>query len=220
MKKKLILLISIFFISINLVYANDTVKFSSCVDGDTFKVTLDGKIYTVRMLAVDTPESVHPTKKIEYYGKESSEYTCNKVTNAKKIKLEYDQNSDKMDKYDRLLAWVFIDDVLLQEELVENGYAKLAYLYDDYKYTDSLEQKQELASIKEIGVWNETAKADYNEKNNIDTDDENTADDTKENKSYTTKEIIIIVLLLLVIIFIGDKTIKNKAKKKLKTYLK
>ena len=220
MKKKLIFLISIFFISINSVYANDVVEFSSCVDGDTFKVSIKDKIYTVRMLAVDTPESVHPTKGVEYYGKEASKYTCNKVTNAKKIELEYDTNSEKMDKYDRLLAWVFVDGVLLQEDLVENGYAKVAYLYDDYKYTDSIEQKQELASIKGIGVWNETAKTDYNEKNNIDTADKNSVDDIEENKSYTTKEIIIIIILLLVIVFVGDKTIKNKAKKKLKIYLK
>lgn len=217
MKKKLIILISIFFIGINSIYAKETVKFSSCVDGDTFKVTKSGETYTVRMLAVDTPESVHPTKGVEYYGKEASEYTCNKVTNAKKIELEYDPNSDKQDKYERLLAWVYVDDSLLQADLIENGYAKIAYLYDDYKYTNTLEKKQELASTKEIGVWNETEKKEYNEKNNIKTDDET---NTKEDESYTTKEIIIIALLLLIIVFVGDKTIKNKAKKKLKTYIK
>lgn len=47
------------------------------------------------MLAIDTPESVHPTKGVEYYGEEASNYTCNLVTNAKKIELEYDKNSDK-----------------------------------------------------------------------------------------------------------------------------
>lgn len=209
MKKKLILMISIFFIGLNSVYANEKVKFSNCVDGDTFKVLLDNKEYTVRMLAIDTPESVHPTKGIEYYGKEASEYTCNKITNAKKIELEYDDNSDKMDKYDRLLAWVYVDDILLQKDLIENGYAKLAYLYDDYKYTKELEQAQELVSAKNIGIWNEEALNEYNNKTN-----------TQEVEDYTTKEIIIILVLLLIIVFIGDKTIKNKAKKKLKTYLK
>ena len=218
MKKKLILIISIFFIGINNVYANnsDIVKFSKCVDGDTFKVLLDKKEYTVRMLAVDTPESVHPNKGIEYYGKEASNYTCNKISNAKKIKLVYDENSDKLDKYDRLLAWVFVDDDLLQQELVENGYAKVAYLYDDYKYTNTLKQKQELASAKNIGIWDDIAASNYD--GNVMKTEDNSIN--KEEKEYTTKDIIIIVILVLIVIFVGDKTIKNKAKKKLKKYIK
>lgn len=209
MAKKIIIFLITIITGINIVYAKETVKFSKCVDGDTIKIIKEEKEYTVRMLAIDTPESVHPTKGIEYYGKEASEYTCNKVTNAKKIELEYDENSDKTDKYDRLLAWVFVDGTLLQKELIEKGYAKIAYLYDDYKYTKELESAQELASVKNIGVWNEELKNKFdNEFKN------NSIKDT-----YSTKEIIIIGILLLIIIFIGDKTIKNSAKKKLKQYL-
>lgn len=229
MKKKLILLISIFFIGINSIYAKETVKFSDCVDGDTIKVLLDNKKYTIRMLAVDTPESVHPTKGVEYYGKEASDYTCNLVKNAKKLEIEYDEDSDKTDKYDRLLVWVFVDGKLLQKELISNGYAKVAYLYGDYKYTSELETAQELVSAKNIGIWNEEAKNKYNQENNIkeeydDETEENTKTKTSSsiNKSgnYTTKDIIIIGVLLLIIVFVGDKSIKNKAKKKLKNYLK
>lgn len=227
MKKKIILILSIFFIGINFTYAKETVKFSECVDGDTIKILLDNKEYTIRMLAVDTPESVHPTKDVEYYGKEASNYTCEKVTNAKKIEIEYDDNSDKMDKYDRLLVWVFVDGKLLQKDLITNGYAKVAYLYGDYKYTSELEKAQELASAKNIGIWDEEAKTKYNSENNITTeyDDENdsksstTSASITELDNYSTKEIIIIGVLLLIIIFVGDKTIKNKAKKKLKKYL-
>ena len=215
MKKRLLLMISIFFIGTNFVYAKETVKFSKCVDGDTFKGTIGKEEYTIRMLAIDTPESVHPNKQVEYYGKEASEYTCNKLQNAKKITLEYDSNSDKFDKYDRILAWVFTDGDLLQEELIEHGYAKVAYLYGDYKYTKSLEAKQELASAKGLGVWNEEAKAEFEKENN-----KNITDDmTDEVDKYTTKEIIIIVVLLLIIAFVSDKAIKKKAKKKLKKYL-
>ena len=198
MKYKILTILSIFFIALNFVYAKE-------------KVTLlDDKEYTVRMLAIDTPESVHPTKPVEYYGKEASEYTCNKVTNATKLELEYDPNSDKLDKYNRLLAWVFVDGKLLQEELVESGYAKVAYLYGDYKYTDLLEEKQELASVKNLGVWNTTAAANFSPQEATSVSDAN----------YSTSDVIIIVVLLLIIAFVGDKTIKKKAKKKLKTYLK
>ena len=217
MKNKVVIIISIFFLAINQVYAKEEVKFSKCVDGDTIKVLLDNKEYTVRMLAVDTPESVHPTKGVEYYGKEASDYTCEKITNAKKIELEYDDNSEKMDKYDRLLAWVFVDDTLLQSLLVENGYAKVAYLYDDYKYTDKLEKIQELASAKNIGIWDTEAANNYDGEV-MDTSTDSTTDTT--NKDYSTKDIIIIVILLLIIVFVGNKSIKNKAEKKLKKYLK
>ena len=225
MKKKIIILIFIFFIGLNNIYAKETVKFVDCVDGDTIKISLDNKDYTVRMLAVDTPESVHPTKPVEYYGKEASDYTCNKAKNAKKIEVEYDEASEKMDKYDRLLVWVFIDDILHQKDLVENGYAKVAYLYDDYKYTKELENVQELASANNLGIWNETAKDSYNKKNDIKEDikeknDTNNASAISNSGEYSTKDIIIIGILLLIIVFVGDKTIKNKAKKKLKSYLK
>ncbi|MBQ2872423.1 MAG: thermonuclease family protein [Bacilli bacterium] len=221
--KKIVLFISIFFISINNIYAKEVVEFYDCVDGDTIKILLNGEKHTIRMLAVDTPESVHPTKKIEYYGKEASNYTCEKVKNAKKIEIEYDENSDKIDKYDRLLVWVFVDDILLQKDLIENGYAKVAYLYDDYKYTKELESTQELASVKNIGIWDEVAKETYNKENDIKEDIEASEDNSikkEESSKYTKKEIIIIALLLLIILFVGNKTIKNKAKKKLKKYLK
>ena len=216
MKRKLIFVFIIFILPIANVYANEEVTFSKCVDGDTFKVILNEEEYTVRMLAVDTPETVHPTKGVEYYGKEASNYTCDKLTNAKKIELEYDANSDKNDKYDRLLAWVFVDDELLQELLVENGYAKVAYLYDDYKYTNLLEEKQELASAKNIGIWNTEAANNYDGEV-MDTTIEKK--DGEETNDYTKFDIVTVAILLLIIIFIGDKTIKSKAKKKLKKYL-
>ena len=225
--KKLIIFLSLFTISINNIYAKEIVEFSDCVDGDTIKVLLDGKEYTARLLAIDTPESVHPQKPVEYYGKEASDYTCNKIKNAKKLEIEYDDNSDKMDKYDRLLVWVFTDGTLLQKDLIENGYAKLAYLYDDYKYTSELEKIQELASTKNIGIWNEEAKDKYNIENNITEDikdEENTtinqSTSIKDSNDYSTKDIIIIGILLLIIVFIGDKSIKSKAKTRLKKYLK
>lgn len=231
--KKLIIFLIMFLVGIDFAYAKETVKFSKCVDGDTIKVLLDEKEYTVRMLAVDTPESVHPQKGVEYYGKEASEYTCNKVKNAKKIEIEYDEDSDKMDKYDRLLVWVFTDGKLLQKELVANGYAKVAYLYGDYKYTKELEKTQELASAKNLGIWNTEALNKYNKENNVKEDIKNDEDEnsyttpTKDLtrvinkvKSFGIKDYIVIAILLIVIIFGTTKTTKNKAKSQLKKYLK
>lgn len=190
--KRIIIMISIFFICINNIYAKETVKLSRCVDGDTFRIYIEDKEYIVRMLSIDTPESVKEGKEVEYYGKESSDYTCKKLSNAKKIELEYDEKSDKHDKYDRLLAWVFVDDKLLQEELVSKGYAKVAYLYNDYKYSNILKEKQELASAKSIGIWDITAKKEYEQNNQ----------EEPTTEKHENIEIVLVTIILLVITFI------------------
>lgn len=195
--KKLVFIIFLFLFNISNTYAQEEVVFSSCVDGDTFKIKMSDTIYTVRMLAVDTPESVHPTKKIEFYGKEASDFTCDKLKNAKKIELEYDLNSDEKDKYDRLLAWVFVDDYLLQEMLVSNGYAEVAYLYDDYKYTPLLEDKQEVAKVYKLGIWNEEEKEKWNS--------------SDKDEKITIKEILLIIFLGIIAYFY--KMLSKKIKK-------
>lgn len=195
----------ILFIMFTPVYAKEKVEFSSCTDGDTFKIIYNNEVKTVRLLAVDTPESVHPKKEVEYYGKEASDYTCNVLKKANKVELEFDENSDKLDKYDRLLAWVFIDDKLLQESLVEGGYAKVAYLYGDYKYTTKLQELQEITSSKNIGVWDEEAKENFNSNQNED--------------KITTIEIIILFVILIIIMLFGTKKQKKKILKKVKKAL-
>ena len=112
--KKVVMIFLFFCLFITNVYAERvSVKFEACVDGDTIKVILDDKKTTVRFLAIDTPETVHPTKGEQPFGKEASNYTCDKVKNAKKLEIEYDEGSTKTDKYNRALGWVFIDDTLL-----------------------------------------------------------------------------------------------------------
>lgn len=152
--KKVVMIFLFFCLFITNVYAERvSVKFEACVDGDTIKVILDDKKTTVRFLAIDTPETVHPTKGEQPFGKEASNYTCDKVKNAKKLEIEYDEGSTKTDKYNRALGWVFIDDTLLQKDLVSLGYAKVAYIYGDYKYTEDLKKEESIAKSKKLGVW-------------------------------------------------------------------
>ena len=203
------------------VFAKEQVEFSKCVDGDTFKIVMDNEIKTVRMLAIDTPESVHPTKEVEKYGKESSKYTCDLLTNAKKIELEYDNNSDKKDKYDRVLAWIWVDDILLQDELVKNGYAEVAYLYGDYKYIDTLKDHQSVAEASKIGIWDEEARKEF-DSNSSTKEDNNTNKSDSGNyidlENMSTSDIIIVIVVLVVGAILGP-TIK-KWKRKIKKYTK
>ena len=197
--KRVFLFGFMFFLGINLVYAKEKVQFVKCVDGDTFRVMIDSEEHLVRMLAIDTPELAKNENKAEYYANEASNYTCNKITNAKKIELEYDPKSDKVDKYDRVLAWVYVDGKLLQEDLIKDGYAKVAYLYADYKYTSTLQEKQELASAKEIGIWNRNAERRYED-----------GSDEEEIDEASNGIVAIIGIIILVIVFVCDKIFNRK----------
>ena len=164
MKKICLFIILLLIFNLTVFASNQKmpVSLNKCVDGDTAKFILNEKIITVRFLAIDTPESVDTSKEVEPYGKEASEYTCNKLKSAKQIYILYDENSDKKDKYNRDLAWVFIDDKLLNNEIVKNGYGKVAYLYGDYLYTNDLKESENLAKKNKLGIW-----SDYEEDNNI-----------------------------------------------------
>ena len=157
MKKILFILILFFTFTINTYAKKLEVTLDKCVDGDTAWFNLDNERIKTRFLAINTPES---TNKIEAYGKEASNYTCNMLTNAKKIEIEYDNNSDKFDKYDRHLVWVFVDDTLLQEKLLEEGLAEIKYIYGDYKYLDELKKVESTAKKNKVGMWSDS-KDDY-----------------------------------------------------------
>ena len=145
-----ILLMLFLYFSFGLVN-NDRVEVSllECIDGDTAKFLLSGKVIKVRFLGIDAPE----ISNLEY-GNMALDYTCDKLKSARNIYLEYDKNSDRYDKYNRVLAWVFVDDDNLNELLVKNGYAMVRYVYDDYLYVDNLCMAQEEAFQDKLGIWN------------------------------------------------------------------
>lgn len=182
---------------------SEEVTLSKCVDGDTAKFTMkDGSVKTARFLAVDTPESVHPTKEVEAYGKEASDYTCNLLTNAKTIKVEYDKASDKEDKYGRILVWVYADDKMVQETLLENGLAKVAYLYEDYEYTSKLQNIETIAKNKHVGIWSDyDASSDSSSvSNNMDATEDESDNQTSTNNSFFS-EILEIIKNFIVDLF-------------------
>ena len=151
-----------------IVFANtkEKVKFVKCVDGDTAKFERNNKVFILRFLAVNTPETKSPKKGVEFYGKEASNYTCNKLKEAKTIEIEYDNQSDRKDRYNRNLGWVFLDDKLLQKDLVENGYAKVDYIYGKYKYVDELKELEKKAKNSKKGLWQkENTKTNKKNKN-------------------------------------------------------
>lgn len=102
----------------------ETVEVASVVDGDTIKVYLGGERYTIRMIGIDTPESVHPdASKNTIYGQKASDYAKQNIEKGQTVYLSKDV-SDR-DKYDRLLRYVWLEkptDVNDENEIREKMY--------------------------------------------------------------------------------------------------
>lgn len=121
------------------------------VDGDTVNVRIDGKEETVRLLLVDTPETVHPTKLVQPFGPEASSFVKD-LLNGKKVQLELDIG--ERDKYGRLLAYLYVDDQMVNKLLLEKGLARVAYVFEpNTKYVDDFYDIQKQAQLQEVGIW-------------------------------------------------------------------
>lgn len=129
-------------------------KVVSVVDGDTFKIIYEGKEEKVRLIGIDTPESVHPdkSKNIEY-GTQVSNYV-KELIQKKEVRLEFDVS--QRDKYGRLLAYVYLENnEMLNEKLLKEGYAKISTYPPNVKYVEHFTKIQEESRKNKVGLWNE-----------------------------------------------------------------
>lgn len=132
------------------------VQLSKHVDGDTSKFLLDNQEITARYLLIDTPETVKLNIPIQPFGSEASNRTKELLENASVIEIMFDNGNEK-DTYDRFLVYVFVDGELIQDILVREGLARVAYVHDpSTTYLQQLEQSQEQAKEQEIGIWSIT----------------------------------------------------------------
>lgn len=123
------------------------------VDGDTLDVELAGTVERVRLIGVDTPETVKPNTPVECFGKEASAFT-RQLLGGQTVYVEDDPSQDTRDRYGRLLAYVWLADGRLANlELVAGGYA-YEYTYDQpYKYQQQFKQAQQDAQAAQRGLW-------------------------------------------------------------------
>lgn len=121
------------------------------VDGDTFVVSIGGSEEKVRLLLIDTPESVKPDTPVQPFAKEASDFTKS-MLEQNELSLEFDVS--ERDRYGRLLAYAWIGDRMLNEMLLEEGYARVAYIYPpNVKYVDRFKEIQSAAQKTGIGIW-------------------------------------------------------------------
>ena len=121
------------------------------IDGDT--LLLEKDLHRVRLQGIDTPETVKENAPVEAWGKEATQYSKSFVTQAGgQVRLEFD--GEPLDRYGRLLAFVWHDGRLLNEELVRRGLAraKLSYAFSD-ALKNRLRSAQEEAKASHRGIW-------------------------------------------------------------------
>jgi len=123
------------------------------VDGDTLDVKIAGKIERLRLIGINTPETVDPRKPVQCFGLEASK-KAKETLSGKKVILEIDPTQGDRDKYGRLLRYVFLEDgTNFNLMMINDGYA-YEYTYNiPYKYQTEFKQAQKIAEENKRGLW-------------------------------------------------------------------
>lgn len=128
------------------------VELVKTIDGDTIKIKYEGKEQNVRYLLIDTPETNHAQLGKQPFGQQAKERNT-ELMNSGKLEIEFDIG-ERVDKYGRLLAYIYIDGVSIQEKLLEEGLARVGYVYPpNTRHLDAFEKAQEKAKKAGIGIW-------------------------------------------------------------------
>ncbi|HXF72049.1 MAG TPA: thermonuclease family protein, partial [Actinomycetota bacterium] len=120
------------------------------IDGDTVEVRFRGRVEDVRLIGVDTPETVAPGEPVECYGREASAFTERRLE-GRRVRLELDV--ELRDPYGRLLAYVWVDGKLFNEVLVREGFAQVATFPPNVRYVDRFLAAQREARREGRGLW-------------------------------------------------------------------
>lgn len=123
------------------------------VDGDTLDVDIDGKIERLRLIGINTPETVDPRKEIQCFGIEASN-KAKELLSGQFVSLESDSTQGDRDKYKRLLRYVILQDgTNFNKYMISEGFAH-EYTYDEaYVYQAEFKQAQEDARNAGKGLW-------------------------------------------------------------------
>jgi micrococcal nuclease len=120
------------------------------LDGDTIHVDLDGTETTIRIIGIDTPEKDGPYTEEECFGREATRYT-ERALGGRDVELEFDV--ERTDRYDRTLAYVWLDGGLFDERILREGYAVLLTVPPNVKYVDRLTEAQHDGRYAGAGLW-------------------------------------------------------------------
>ena len=123
------------------------------IDGDTLHVDIEGKDEVIRLIGINTPETVDPRRVVQCFGKEAGT-RMNELVAGKIVRLEYDETQSLRDIYDRLLAYVYLEDgQMVNRKMIAEGYAYEYTYLTPYKYQKEFRELQRLARTSERGLW-------------------------------------------------------------------
>ena len=164
------------------------------VDGDTMKLKLDKtkEVVTLRLLLVDTPESVKKGVDPQPYSIEASNFAKNTLKAGDTVYIEYDEG-DKTDKYDRHLGylWYYSNDnsnwQMFNETLISQGYARVGYIYSQKRHLDEFYKAQDYAKSNKLNIWSVDG---YVTDKGYDVDAYNSNKNTSSNSSSSSNNIV------------------------------
>jgi micrococcal nuclease len=128
-------------------------KVTKVTDGDTLHIEMSGVDEKIRLIGINTPETVDPRTPVQCFGKEASN-RMKDLAEGKSVRLEYDDSQSLRDTYGRLLAYVYLEDgQMLNRIMVAEGYAYEYTYLTPYKYQKEFRQLQTLARTSSRGLW-------------------------------------------------------------------
>lgn len=124
----------------------------SVVDGDTIVLSVQNQTETVRLLGIDTPETVHPTRPIECFGPEASAFTKATLEKGSVVKLVRDV--EPRDRYQRLLVYLFLaDGTLFNQLLIDRGLARTLSIEPNTAFASQFASHESSARNRRVGLW-------------------------------------------------------------------
>jgi micrococcal nuclease len=128
----------------------DPATVTRVIDGDTIEVDFDGESLKVRLIGVNTPETVDPSEPVGCYGHAASRFTTKELEDEH-VRLEFDV--ERLDQYERTLAYVWLRDELFNEVLVARGFAQVSTYPPNVRYVDRFLASQRDARSHKRGLW-------------------------------------------------------------------
>lgn len=132
-----------------IMYEEKTVLVKRAIDGDTIELENGKKL---RYIGIDTPEIKEPRKSVQCFGRQAWEKN-KELVEGKLVRLEKDVS--ETDKYGRLLRYVYVGEVFINNYLVRQGYAQAAAFPPDVKYQSQFLEAQKEARINNRGLWSQ-----------------------------------------------------------------
>ncbi len=168
-------------------------KVVKVVDGDTLDIDIDGKIERIRLIGMDTPETVDPRKVVQCFGKEASD-KAKEILSEKMVSVEADNSQGERDGYGRLLRYVYLEDgSLFNKYMIAEGYAhEYTYQSNPYKYQIDFQEAEKQSRETKKGLWNpDTCNGDTNQAATLESTNSTAISNTNSVSTNDSQDLVV-----------------------------